>query len=103
MPTKRFLAWEESEVNVGEGGNGSRETVSHQQLRPDFIRSKRQKRSKPEYQVQNRYSGISFFDQDARPDHHVFQIGVGPVHEAMLSLTRTELLVKLSQRPSAVA
>jgi hypothetical protein len=53
-------------------------TDSHQQLRPDFIRSKRQKRSRPEYQLQNRYSGISFFDQDARPGHHVFQIGVGP-------------------------
>jgi hypothetical protein len=44
--------------------------------------------------------GISFFDRYAPPGHHVFQIAVGPVDEATLSLTRTELLAKLSGRRS---
>jgi hypothetical protein len=58
------------------------------------------------YRVQNVFEpqhsagiwGISFFDQSAPPGHHVFQIAVGPVDEATLSLTRTELLAKLSER-----
>ena len=40
----------------GEGGIRSREARSPQQFRTVFNRSNRQKRSKPEYQVQNRYS-----------------------------------------------
>jgi hypothetical protein len=58
------------------------------------------------YRVQNvfepQYSsgiwGISFFDQSAPAGDHVFQIAVGPVNEATLSVTRTELLAKLSER-----
>ena len=42
--------------NGGEGGIRSRNSRSHQQFRPVFNRSNRQNRSKPEYQVQNRYS-----------------------------------------------
>ena len=41
------------------------------------------------------------FDQYAPPGHHVFQIGVGPVDEATLSLTRAELLAKLSGQQSS--
>lgn len=63
------------------------------------------------YHVQNVFEpqhpagiwGISFFDQNALPGRHVFQIGVGPVDEATLSLTRTELLAKLSQIQSVSA
>jgi hypothetical protein len=60
------------------------------------------------YRVQNVFEpqhsagiwGISFFDRYAPPGHHVFQIAVGPVDEATLSLTKTELLAKLSERRS---
>jgi len=62
------------------------------------------------YRVQNvfepRHSagiwGISFFDRYAPLGHHVFQIAVGPVDEATLSLTRVELLAKLSGRRSTL-
>jgi len=58
------------------------------------------------YRVQNVFEpqhaagiwGISFFDRSAPPGHHVFQIAVGPVDKATLSLTRAELLAKLSGR-----
>jgi len=60
------------------------------------------------YRVQNVFEpqhsagiwGISFFDQDAPPGHHIFQIAVGRVDEATLSLTKSELLAKLSERRS---
>jgi len=60
------------------------------------------------YRVQNVFEpqhsagiwGISFFDQSAPPGHHVFQIAVGPVDKATLSLTRAELLAKLAGRRS---
>lgn len=63
------------------------------------------------YRVQNVFEpqhsagiwGISFFDRYAPPGHHVFQIAVGPVDEATLSLTRAELLAKLSGRRSTCA
>ena len=42
----------------GEGGIRSRRTRPHQQLRPVFNRSNREKRSKPQYQGQNRYSRL---------------------------------------------
>ena len=61
------------------------------------------------YRVQNVFEpqhaagiwGISFFDRSAPPGHHVFQIAVGPVDKATLSLTRAELLAKLSATRSA--
>ena len=60
------------------------------------------------YRVQNVFEpqhsagiwGISFFDRYAPTGHHVFQIAVGPVDKATLSLTRAELLAKLSGRHS---
>jgi hypothetical protein len=44
--------------------------------------------------------GISFVDRYAPRGHRVFLIGVGPVDEATLSLTKTELLAKLAERCS---
>jgi len=64
-----------------------------------------------DYRVQNVFEpqhspgiwGISFFDRYAPPGHHVFQIAVGPVDEATLSLTRADLRAKLSGRRSTCA